>query len=314
MSYLSQIVGQESVKSRLEIYTNSFVKTGQLPFLLFKAAKGSGKTKVIREFRKTLIHPNGNGQAIPILEVNCATIKDPEAFFNTIYPMWTNHGAFLFLDECHNLPIKIQEIFLTVLEKDPNPVRRITFNHKDNGEVDYEFDFTRISIGFATTDHQKVLAPLLDRLSGITLAEYSKDELMTIFKKNVNVKVSDHILQEITNVFRGNARYCVKLAEELDCYAKSKGLSYVNIDNWKDFCKVMGIFNGGLDDAEILILKVLGSCGACSLQALSAKTGFSRAVIQKEYELALLNKGLLEIDGKRMLTAQGNKYFLEHLV
>ena len=86
--YLSEIVGQEPVKTRLAIYRDSYKKDGILPFLMFVASRGGGKTKLVREFRKTLVRTDGSKP--PLLEVNCASIKSAEAFFNQIYHVISN--------------------------------------------------------------------------------------------------------------------------------------------------------------------------------------------------------------------------------
>jgi Holliday junction resolvasome RuvABC ATP-dependent DNA helicase subunit len=45
--------------------------------------------------------------------------------------------------------------------------------------------------------------------------------------------------------------------------------------------------------------------GRQSLQGLAARTGLSRTVIQKDFELYLLQKGYMEIDGLRQITLKG---------
>lgn len=308
--YLSTIIGQTALKQRLEIYSGSFAKTGRLPFLLLKAARGSGKTKVVREFKKTLVRPNGG--AVPLLEVNAATVKNCEQFFEQVYPVWKNNGAVLFFDEAHNLPVKLQEIFLTVLEKDPNPVREVTYNHREIGDVTYEFDFTKMSVVFATTDHQKMLAPLLDRFTEISLAPYSEDELFTIFKKNAKTMIGNDMKQDFISVFRGHPRACVELAEQLDHFAAARNIRSIDRKSFTEFCSVMGIHDLGLNDGEMMIIKILAQDGACSLNSLAAKTGFSRSAIQKDYEYGLLKKGLIDIDLKRRLTKKGHEFFLKN--
>lgn len=307
-NYLPNIIGQQEVKTRLSIYKGSFKVSGKLPFLLFTGARGDGKTKTIREFRKTL--EDKNGDTPPILEVNGASIKNAENFFLQIYPVWKKNNAILFIDEVHNIPTELQELFLTILEKDPNPVRRITYTHREEGEVEYDFDFRKMGIVMATTDQQKLKNALLDRLTKISIQPYTKQNLFDIFELNCNVTASESIKSDIVRVFRGHPRACVELAEELDHFASAKGATYINKPLWEEFCLIMGIFEYGLNDAELRIVKILGERQKQSLNALSAATGFSRSVIQNEYEKALLSKGLIDIDGKRMLTSLGRDFYL----
>lgn len=310
--YLPQIIGQESLKKRLEIYSASYKEKGKLPFLFFDAQRGAGKTKIIREWRKTL--ENRNGDTPPIMEANAASIKNAEDFFSQIFPVWDNQNAILFIDEAHNLPDDLEQILLTALERDPNPVRRVTFNHREQGPVDYTFDFRRMSIIMATTDAQKVANPLRDRLTSVSIARYSNEDLFKIFEMNLTCQVSKEIKKEIMFVFRGHPRACVELAEELDHFAEAHGKTYINRDLFLEFCNTMDIHPYGLNGAEMEIVRILGERGACSLTAISSATGHSKQAIQQNYEDALLNKGLMDIDSKRMLTSKGRELYLSHFV
>lgn len=306
--YLNEIVGQEAVKTRLAIYKDSYKTNGILPFLCFVGGRGAGKTKLIREFRKTLVREDGSRP--PVLEVNCASIKSMGAFFEQIYDKWVDNGAVLFADELHNLPIKLQEIFLTVLDKDPNPVRRVMIDFGD-GMEEYLFDFTQISFIGATTDHQKLCGPLDDRLTTISLAPYNSEELLQIFKYNLTgVEICNKTIPLIKDVFRGHPRHCVEIAEDLQKYSAAKSLSKITEDSWHEFCKIMGIHAHGFNEAEIHIVRVLGEKGnEASLEAIAASTGYSKSVIRTRYEHALLSRGILEISGKRILTRTGREFY-----
>ena len=305
-TFLEEIIGQDSIKSRLKIYSDSYSKTGELPFAIFCGTRGGGKTKLAREFRKTLVHPEFGRPKI--LEVNAATVRNVESFFDHIYPMWVDNNACLFVDEFHELPDKLATLFLTVLEKDKNPIRKITVDHKD-GSQEYVFDFTKISFMCATTDQQKVLDPLNDRLETIALRPYTGEHLFEIFETNCEVEVCQDIKREIIFIFRGHPRDCVAVADKLGQYANAKTLDYITIKDWRDFCYTMGIYPYGLNDSEVQIVKLLGERGESSLEAMSASTGFSKEVIRKKYEHALLKKGLMDIKGKRSLTREVVKFF-----
>ena len=301
--YLDNIIGQQSVKARLEIYKDSYKKDGILPFLLFVSQRGGGKTKLIREFRKTLVREDGTRP--PILEVNCATINSASAFFNQIYDKIVDNNAFVFFDEAHELPQKLQEIFLTVCEKDRNPVRRITFE-----DVDYEFDFTKISFVFATTDHQKLGGPFDDRLTKISLAPYNNEELIDILKMNLDeAEIHNEVYPLIKDVLRGYPRNSVEIAEDLNKFAAAKSVPRIHQNHWEEFCKIMGIHAHGFNEAEMQIIRILGQRGESSLEALSASTGFSKSVIRTKYEHALLSRGIMEIGTKRSLTAKGQLFY-----
>ena len=79
----ANLVGQESVKKKLNFYLEAFSKTSSVPFLNFVGAKGLGKTEFAREFSAQLI--GSNGRKRPFIEVNSSTVKGVGQFFEQIY-------------------------------------------------------------------------------------------------------------------------------------------------------------------------------------------------------------------------------------
>lgn len=301
-----EIIGQQSVKTTLSLYINAFRETNRLPFLNLTAGKGNGKTFFARTFREALRRRDGSKP--PMLEVNGKTIKSVAHFFEQVYPVWVANDAFLFIDEGHNLPSALQQVFLTVLNVDKSPHRSIEIDG-----VPYDFNFEKISFCMATTDHQKLVEPLRDRLRHISFEEYSASELYEIFENNLEyqVEISEETKKMITSTFRGNPRDAVVKAEDLKTFASAERLKKVDAEKWKQFCKVMGVNPLGLSNAEMSIVKILGSRGESSLTNIASITGFDRSVIQKDYESILVRKNLMEIDGKRRLTANGIRFFRE---
>lgn len=302
-----EIVGQSSVKATLELYIDAYKETERLPFLNFVSAKGNGKSTMVRKFREGLRRKDGSRP--PILEVNAATIKNSKAFFEHIVPVWTNNSAFLFLDEIAELPHDVQSLLLTILEVKKEPVRNIEFEG-----LNYEFDFRRISFSGASTDSQKLLVPLQDRLRAINLEEYKDSELFEIFEKNLEnrIEILPCAKDEITSTFRGNPRDVVVKADDLKTFAAAKNISKITKDLWDSFAKVMGVRPMGLSFSEIQVVKAIGKRGECSLTDISSITGFDRSLIQRSLESILVRKGLLTIDGRRKLSADGVRFYHQH--
>lgn len=301
------IIGQNNVKSLLSLYIDAYKETERLPNLIFKASKGSGKSHIVRKFREGLRRKDGTKP--PILEVNCATIKNARQFFEQIYPVWTNHRAFLFLDEIHTLPNDLQSIFLSVLDVRKDPIRIIEFE-----EIQYQFDFTQISFASATTDAQKLLAPLQDRLREISLEEYTDEQLFDIFELNLEnkIEISNCSKDEIVSTFRGNPRDVVVKAEDLKTFCAAKQCSKITKQIWDTFSNVMGVKPMGLSSSEIQVIKAVGKKREASLTDISSLTGFDRSFIQRSLEQILVRKDLLTIDGKRKLTANGVRFYHQH--
>ena len=307
-NYLPEIIGQDSVKQKLAMYKLSYQGGEKLPFLLFTGSRGSGKSNLARQFRQTLVDKNGNTP--PILEVNASAIRSVDSFYEQIYSKWYQHKATLFIDESHMLIDKLQAIFLTALEVKNDPVRRVSFEHKEMGQQDFVFDFRKMSVIFATTNQEKMASPLVNRFEKIALQPYTENELLEIFLKNTgDVKFSPESLKNVLSVFRTCPRDVVKLANNLVSFTKAIGNQFINEEKLVRFCKMMGLYKYGLCEAEMQIIKLLGERGACSLNAIAAATNFSKTVVQQDYEFMLLNKGLMDIDGKRRLTSKGMELF-----
>ena len=95
--YFSHMIGQDAVKKKLNFYVRAFQKTSICPFLNFVGAAGLGKTQFAKEFARNL--KNEDGSPRPLLEINCSTIKNNEAFFEQIYPVIQDREIVLLLDE-----------------------------------------------------------------------------------------------------------------------------------------------------------------------------------------------------------------------
>jgi Holliday junction resolvasome RuvABC ATP-dependent DNA helicase subunit len=299
-----EIIGQNSVKATLELYIDAYAQTERLPFLNFVAGKGSGKSHIVRKFREGLRRKDGKRP--PMLEINCGSIKNTKQFFEQVFPVWTNHGAVLFADEIHDLPDGLQGIFLSVLDVRKEPTRTVEFEG-----VHYEFDFRNISFVGATTDAQKLRGPLQDRLRTINLEEYSDEQLFEIFQLNLEnrVEILPCAKSEIISTFRGNPRDVVVKAEDLKTFSAAKNVSKITKDLWDSFAKVMGVRPMGLSFSEIQVVKAIGRRGECSLTDISSITGFDRSLIQRSLESILVRKGLLTIDGRRKLSADGVRFY-----
>lgn len=300
------IIGQSSVKSTLELYLDAYKETERLPALFFQSARGNGKSFLVRKFRENLKRKDGSRP--PILEVNAASIKNSSAFFEQIVPTWINHSAFLFIDELAEIPHDLQTLLLSILEVKKDPIREITFN-----EIPYQFDFRKISFCGASTDGQRLLVPLQDRLRTINLEEYKESELFEIFEKNLEnkIEIMPCAKDEVISTFRGNPRDVVVKAEDLKTFSAAKQCNRITKQVWCDFTRVMGVKSLGLSFSEIQVLKAVGKRREASLTDISSITGFDRSLIQRSLEGILVRKGLYEIDGKRRLSASGTRYYHE---
>ena len=299
-NYFPNLVGQESVKKKLSFYLDAFEKTSQTPFLLMSGAKGLGKTEFAKAFAKNL--HNRDGEKRSFLELNCSTIKNNEQFFEQIFlPLIADNEITILFDECHALPLDLTMAFLTIFNAETNTRKKFEWN-----EMSFEFNFKNQTFIFATTETDKIFPPLKDRLTCVDFEPYSAQNLSDILKLCLpEINFLDGVTNEISSTIRGNARSAVKRAKEIELYCGSKERNFFTKKDWENLKDQVGILPFGITYTEKQILEALYHCGSATLTGLAAKIGMSKTALQKDHELYLLNKNLIEIDGKRKITARG---------
>lgn len=301
MNPFTDIIGQDKVKSKLNFYLDNFNKTGRVPFLNFVGASGLGKTKFARAFGKACLGSDGNPR--PMYEVNCSGIKNLRLFLENFFlPKIQDSEAVIFFDEAHCLPRDVMMAFLSVFNTEAAHIK--DFNYNDSV---YTFDFKKQIYMFATTESDKLFGPLKNRLTTIDFDSYPASDLTKIFLACLpEVSFKDDALELLISTTRGNARDAVLRAQEVGIFCGNKEITEFTLEHTKELFTVLGILPFGLNHVEMRLLHILRETGPCSLQALAAKTGLSRTAIQKDFELYLLKRGFMDIDGLRRLTSKGN--------
>lgn len=306
MSYFDEMVGQEKTKNILGFYIDAFEKTEILPHMFIVGQRGQGKTMLATQVAKNL-RSKTLGKVKPMLTINCSTLKNVRQFIEDIVLQYVrDQHITLFFDEAHEMPIPVQTCLLTVLNPNKHNMNTLRFE-----DYHIEFDFTKVSFIFATTDPQRVITPLKDRCRMIHMEEYKYDDLAEIIKTNSeDITYCEETLREIASVCRGNARNATLMAKDnIIQFARRHNVTDVDQNIWGRIKSVLGILPLGLENTELQILKVLKDKYICSLTNLSAVTGLSTNAIRAEFELYPLKHGLMEVaQGGRRLTAKGREY------
>lgn len=298
----SNLIGQERVKKRLTFYCNAYKKTRRIPALLFVAAKGTGKTTFATEFSNNLVY---RGEKKRFAEINCSSIKDLDYFIENVYANYLlNSNTSILLDEAHNLPEDVTNAFLSILNVENFKNSKKEFIYQGAKIV---FDFNKINFIFATTESNKLFTPFKDRLTLIDFDSYTTEELCKILIKNIDkVNFEKDILNKLALTIRNNPRNAIQRANEIELFCQFKGVHKFSSKSYEDFLDNLGILPYGISNSELQILKLLNQ-KPMSLNALSASTGLSRGAIQRDHEMFLLGRGLMEVDGKRKITLQGRQ-------
>jgi len=302
MNHFANLVGQEKVKSTLSFYLEAYNKTNNIPFLNFVGATGLGKTCFVREFASNIVDVNGNRK--PLIEINSSSIKSSKQFFEHIFlPHVSDQEVIVFFDEAHALPRDLSFALLTICNTEKDHIRE--YNAGDNN---YVFDFSKHHFIFATSESDKLFIPLRNRFITIEFADYNHEDLKKIFMSNLpSVEFDDDALEILAETSRGNARSCVARAQQVKTYVATYGISRFTVEHAKNLFKILGVLPYGLNRVECQILNILKNEGQCSLTSLAAKTGLTRSALQRDFELFLLKKGFISIEGLRGITLKGCK-------
>jgi Holliday junction resolvasome RuvABC ATP-dependent DNA helicase subunit len=297
----SHIIGQDHIKRQLNFYLDAYKVNSTLPFLMFNGQRGIGKT----EFARVV----GAACKKTFYEINSSSIKNEKQFFEQMMPQIQGTECILFFDEAHELPKKLVTAFLSIMNTEKKTVVHYTYQ-----DVEYTFDFTKMSFIFATTEMDRLFAPFKDRLTVVDFVPYSNDEVKRIIQKRLpDVKFEAGVLNEISTTIRGNARSAVKRAKDIEMYCEANNNPSFTMPDWVNLCDKANINKRGLSNTEIQILNALKERGPLTLTMLSAITGLSVQALRKDAELHLLKMNLIRIDGKRELTSVGMR-FLETIV
>lgn len=306
MSYFDEMIGQSKTKNVLGFYIDAFEKTEILPHIFILGQRGQGKTMLATQVAKNL-RSKTLGRVKPMLTINCSTLKNVRQFIEDIVLQYVrDQHITLFFDEVHEMPVPIQTCLLTVLNPNKHNMNTLRFE-----DYHIEFDFTKVSFIFATTDPQRVITPLKDRCRMIHMEEYQYDELGEIVKNNSeDLEFDEETLRDIASVCRGNARNATLMAKDnILQFARRHNVSFIDMNIWGRIKSVLGILPLGLENTELQILKVLKDRTICSLTNISAVTGLSTQALRAEFELYPLKHNLMEIaQGGRRLTKQGREY------
>ena len=312
-------IGQINAKKRIEFYLHSYLQTRHIPNILLTSQKGNGKTKLARTIAQGLLKFDENGELefnnemqLPrrkkLIEINCSVLRTTSVndFLSTwIVPKVVDKDVTVFFDEASEISHDITMALLTILN--PNQIKT-QFSYRD---YTCNFDLTRQTFIFGTSEPQKIFHALTDRLKRIDLADYSHDEIAAIIQNGAkNIKFNDNILNEIAFVSRGNARNAQDYASEVKTYL-GKDTGEFGLNQWNELKSILSIAPLGLNATEINILKCLRDApNGISLTALSAKLGLSRESVQRDYELFLMKNGLITVEPAkgRVLTAHGSEY------
>lgn len=285
---LSEFIGQDAVRERLEIFiTAAKERQEALGHCLFSGPPGLGKT--------TLAHIISKAMGTQLVVTSGPAIEKP----GDLAGLLTNlkHGDVLFIDEIHRLSKTAEEYLYSAMEDfsldlmiDSGPNAR-SVSVKLN-------PFTLIG---ATTRVGLLSAPMRGRfLISLRLDYYLPATLQKIIQRSshlLSLTPSEEATLEIAKRSRGTPRIANNLLRWVRDFAQTHRTKMVSIEIAKKALTMLAIDELGLDEMDKKILTLIidhHDGGPVGLNNLAAGVGEEAHTLEEVYEPFLIMQGFIK--------------------
>lgn len=284
---LSDYIGQEKVKTNLEIYIKAALDRKEaLDHVLLYGPPGLGKT--------TLAGVIANEMGVN-LRITSGPAIEKAGDLAAILTNLSQHDI-LFIDEIHRMSRMVEEILYPAMEDYALDI----IIGKGPSAKSIRLDLPKFTLIGATTRAGNLSAPLRDRFGVISRLElYTNDELVKIIKRSaslLNVEIDDEGAQEIASRSRGTPRIANRFLKRVRDFAEVKFNGKITKNTAAAALSSMEVDNIGLDNIDSkMILTMINSFGGgpVGLDTIAASIGEDANTIEDVYEPYLMQLGFV---------------------
>lgn len=285
---LSDYIGQDSIKTSLQIAITAAQKRGQnVDHVLLYGPPGLGKTSLAHIIAKEM-----QGNLRPVSGPAVSKAGDLAAILTNLQA-----GDVLFIDEIHRLPRTVEEMLYPALE---DRFLDIMLG-KGPGARSVRLDLPPFTLVGATTKAGSLSHPLRDRFGLVhRLDYYSEQELTEILIRStrlLKLEADLEALKHIASRSRKTPRVANRLLRRVRDYVEVKSYPKIALEASKAALDQLEIDPLGLTKTDRMILDTILTQfggGPVGLETLAAATGEEPETLEDVIEPYLLRLGFLE--------------------
>ena len=286
---ITEFVGQEKVKQKLDIFIRAAQKRGDsLDHTLLYGPPGLGKT--------TLAHIIAQEMKGNIHSTSGSAIDRPGELAKILTNTQMQDGDILFIDEIHRLHPQVEEVLYSAMED----FRVDIVLGKGASTRSVKIPLPRFTLIGATTRAGRLTSPLRNRFGVMShLDYYSVDDLFTIAIRSayiLEITIEREGAKEIAKRSRGTPRVANRILRRVRDYAQVKAEGVITGDIAGQALNILEIDKKGLDPMDRKILEVIlykFGGGPVGLKTLAMAVNEEPDTIEEVYEPYLIREGLV---------------------